>query len=86
MGYCLDEQANVTVTGNFTLTELPSGSHTLTVYANDTVGNMGTSPTISFSIAEPFLTTLVIESAIAVAVVGLVLVVYFKKRRSLKSA
>jgi len=81
MGYCLDELANVTFTGNFTLTQLPYGSHTLAVYANDTVGNMGSSEAISFSIAEPFPTTFALSSAGLVAIIGLGLLVYFKKRR-----
>lgn len=81
IGYCLDGQANVTLTENFTFTHLASGSHTLTVYANDTVGNMGASSAITFTIAEPFPTSLVIASAILVAVVGLGLLFYFKKRK-----
>jgi len=85
MGYCLDEQANVTVTGNFTLTELPSGSHTLTVYANDTVGNMGSSSTISFTISDPFPTTIVTASAGIVAIVTIGFLVFLKKRHRLKN-
>jgi hypothetical protein len=82
MGYCLDGQANVTVAENFTLTELPSGSHTLTFYANDTVGNMGASETINFSIATPFPTTVVATASIVtVACITAVLLVYFKKRK-----
>jgi len=41
MGYSLDGQTNVTITGNTTLTDLPNGLHFLLVYANDTYGNMG---------------------------------------------
>jgi hypothetical protein len=52
MGYSLDRQTNVTVTGNITLTDLPSGSHSLTVYANDTLGSMGASETVYFTIAK----------------------------------
>jgi len=85
MGYCLDDQANVTLTGSFTLTKLPYGSHTLTVYANDTVGNMGSSATISFSIAEPFPTKLALSSVGILAVVGLGLLVYIKKTHKLKT-
>jgi hypothetical protein len=82
MGYCLDGQANVTVAENFTLTELPSGSHTLTLYANDTVGNMGASKTINFNIAAPFPTTLVATaSGVSAALACLGLLVYFKKRK-----
>jgi len=50
--YVLDGQANVTITGNMTLTELSEGSHTITVYANDTAGNIGTSETVYFSIDQ----------------------------------
>lgn len=83
MGYCLDGRDNVTTTENFTLTELPSGSHTLTIYANDTVGNMGTSSTIAFSVAEPFPTVPVaaVASVAAVAVVGAGLLLFWKRRR-----
>jgi len=41
MGYSLDGQANVTITGNTTLTGLSNGPHHLKVYANDTYGNIG---------------------------------------------
>jgi len=41
ISYSLDGQANVTITGNTTLTGLPNGLHFLEVYANDTCGNMG---------------------------------------------
>jgi hypothetical protein len=85
IGYCLDGQVNVTTAENFTLTELPSGSHTLTIYANDTVGNMGTSSTIDFNIAEPFPTTLaIITFGAFVALVGVGLLAYFKKRNHAK--
>ena len=41
MGYSLDNQANVTITSNTTLSGLTVGTHNMTVYANDTAGNMG---------------------------------------------
>jgi parallel beta-helix repeat protein len=41
IGYSLDGQANVTITGNATLPALSEGPHYVFVYANDTVGNMG---------------------------------------------
>jgi parallel beta-helix repeat protein len=83
MGYSLDGQDNVTVTGNSTLTELTNGLHNMTVYANDTFGNEGASETITFNIdvPEPFPTILVMASVIIVAVVGIGLLVYFKKRK-----
>jgi N-acetylneuraminic acid mutarotase len=84
-GYSLDSKQNVTVTGNFTLTNLPNGSHNVTIYANDTFGNIGASQTISFTIAkpEPFPTATVaaVSGASAVVVVGAGLLVYFKKRQ-----
>jgi N-acetylneuraminic acid mutarotase len=53
MGYSLDGQANVTIAGNVTLSDLSVGSHSLVIYANDSAGNMGASQTVSFTIAEP---------------------------------
>jgi len=53
MGYSLDGQANVTVTGNTTLTGLADGTHYLLVYANDTSGNTGFSNITYFTVASP---------------------------------
>jgi len=50
MGYSLDGQPNATITGNTTLTGLSEGAHSVTVYANDTSGNMGFSDTVYFTI------------------------------------
>jgi len=50
IGYTLDGQANVTITGNTTLFDLSDGSHDLVVYANDTAGHMGSSSTVYFAI------------------------------------
>ena len=83
----------MTITGDTTLPELSYGSHSLTVYANDTVGRFGASETVYFSIAEeteaetqpsePFPTTLAIAAAsgASVAIVGAGLLVYFKKHK-----
>ncbi len=51
-GYCLDEKVNVTITGNTTLTGLSYGSHCITIYANDTFGNMGASEKVCFEISQ----------------------------------
>jgi hypothetical protein len=88
-GYSLDGEPNVTVTGsgaltNVTLANVANGVHSITVYANDTYGNIGASPTVTFTVAkpEPFPTALVATaSGLSVAVVGLGLLVYFKKRK-----
>ncbi|UCE15779.1 MAG: right-handed parallel beta-helix repeat-containing protein [Candidatus Bathyarchaeota archaeon] len=50
MGYSLDGQLNVTVAGNTTLTGLSDGVHGITLYANDTSGNMGSSSKVYFTI------------------------------------
>ena len=84
MGYRLDAQDYVAAAGNITLADLPQGQHTLTVYAYDTAGNIGPSGTVYFTVAEPesFPTALVATvSGISVAVVGIGLLVYFKKRK-----
>jgi hypothetical protein len=75
---------------NVTLTDLSNGSHNITAYVKDTFGNVGASETVYFSVKlpepqpepEPFPTTFVIASVITVAVVGIGLLVYFKKRHA----
>ena len=51
IGYSLDGEANVTITGDITLTDLSLGSHNIIVYANGTEGNMGASDKVDFTIA-----------------------------------
>jgi hypothetical protein len=55
MGYSLDGQGNVTVSGNTTLTGLAYGTHSIIVYANDTFGSMGTSSITYFTVTQPAL-------------------------------
>lgn len=50
--YSLDGQANVTISGNTTLTGLPNGSHSVTVYATDAYDSTGASKTVAFTVAE----------------------------------
>lgn len=50
IGYVLDENANVTILGNTTLTDLQDGAHSVIVYANNTYGRMGASEEVCFSI------------------------------------
>lgn len=80
--YGLDGQNNVAVTGNTTLTDLSEGEHDVTVCAIDSAGNKGNSETVPFSVEvpEPFPTTPAIASITSVAVIGLGLLVYFRKR------
>jgi len=79
--YCLDG-ANVTTAGNATLTGLSYGGHSLTAYAVDYAGNVGVSETVFFTLAEepgPFLTVLLVGSIFLAAMIGIGLLVYFKK-------
>jgi hypothetical protein len=50
IGYSLNNQANVTIPGNTTLTSLLDGVCYVVIYANDTTGNMGASSTVYFTV------------------------------------
>jgi len=50
IAYNIDSLRNISSTGNTTVQNLSDGSHFLTVYANDTNGNMGCSQKIHFTI------------------------------------
>jgi hypothetical protein len=85
--YNLGGKDNVTITGNTTLTGLASGVHTLTVYANDTAGNMAASDTITFQIySKPNPETLLIPTLTAATIVtagilSISLLIYCKKQK-----
>jgi hypothetical protein len=80
--YSLDGALNVTMEGNTTLTELPKSAHSVTVYAEDAFGNVGSSETVWFSVAEPFpVVPVAAASAAAVAVAVAGLLMYFRRRR-----
>ena len=79
--YVLDGQESVSINGNITLSELSNGEHNVTVYAQDVAGNADTSETIRFSVELPFPATLVIAIVAIVAIIGICLLVYFKKRK-----
>jgi len=92
VAYSLDGQENVTIAGNTTLTGLSIGAHNLTVYAWDEAGNVGAGQTISFTVTnvtseplqpvDPFSTTSVVAgSGVSAGIVGLGLLVYFRKRK-----
>jgi hypothetical protein len=50
--YSLDNQPDITILGNTTLTGLPLGPHSLTLYVNDTAGNTA-AKTLTFNIVSP---------------------------------
>jgi hypothetical protein len=82
--YSLDAQNNITITGNTNITDLPNGTHNITIYATDETGNTGASDTIHFTVEKPeqFPTTYI---AVAFTVTSIIiaagLIVYFKKRK-----
>ena len=90
IGYSLDGQANVTITGNITLTRLSYGAHSLVVYAKDTAGNTGTSETIYFSIGPnpgwpPGLPIVYVYAIVAVTIAAIAAVagyLFIKRRKS----
>ena len=81
MGYSLDGQGDVSVTGNSTLTGLANGLHNVTVYAKNEFENIGASETIYFTVKVPFPTMLVVASTATATIIGVGLIVYFKKRK-----
>ena len=83
MGYDLDGQANVTLTGNTTLNELAYGSHRLVVYANDTAGNMGTTGNINFIVAKPESFAIVPVAAVSLAALALAVagLLFYRRHR-----
>jgi N-acetylneuraminic acid mutarotase len=84
MGYSLDGQNNVTISSNTTITDLSNGLHNVTVYARDEFDNVGASATLTFDVKvpEPFPIIFVVAASAATAVVvGVSLLVYFKKRK-----
>jgi len=87
--YSIDLQQNITIMGNQTIGNLTNGLHSVTIYANDTYGNIGASQTINFTIAIPKAESFPTATVAAVSVVAVVavvltgLLVYFKKRKPL---
>lgn len=84
IGYSLDNQEQVTITENVTLSNLSVGHHTIAVYAKDNFDVMGVSETIYFNIApsEPSSVNIVLVIAsVSVAVVSIGSIVYLRKRK-----
>ena len=82
VGYSLDGKSNVTIDNNTTLTGLSNGLHKITVYANNTYGNVVVPETVFFTV-EPFpIMYVAVSVVVVVAVFGVCLLVYFKKRNS----
>jgi len=92
-GYSLDGHTNVTIASNspvanVTIANVTKGLHSITVYANDSYGNMGAS-TIAFTVAllEPFPTVAVAAASVAsVAVVCAGIIVYLRRLKDRKTS
>ncbi|MCJ7722255.1 right-handed parallel beta-helix repeat-containing protein, partial [Candidatus Bathyarchaeota archaeon] len=92
IGYSLDGQANITVSGSITLSSLSNGIHKLTVYAKDTDGNES-SDTVYFTISEEaeipteteetadFPITLIAAAIGVLAIVGVTLLYFLKIKK-----
>jgi hypothetical protein len=83
IGYSVDCQDNVTVSGNSTLLELSYGNHNVTIYAKDLLGNIGASETASFTVAKPGQNepwpVEVIATAIAILCISAAILLLYKK-------
>jgi parallel beta-helix repeat protein len=86
IGYSLDGQANITITGNTTLSGLSDGSHSIIVYARDDAGNTGVSDIVYFTIdiseSEPF-PLWIVAAVVIIAAAGVALLIYFIKTRKI---
>jgi hypothetical protein len=93
--YSLDDQANLTLAGNTTLSGLSDGPHCIIVYATDSAGNVGASENVAFTIATETqqaaasdqkeqgsleLSSIEVGSGITVFAAGLGVLLYSKKR------
>jgi N-acetylneuraminic acid mutarotase len=88
IGYSLDGNQNVTITGNETIANVTDGLHSITVYANDTFGNMGVYENATFTVAlpesdspQPLVTIAIAISGATTLIVVVAGVFYIKKRK-----
>ncbi len=83
ISYVLDNQNNVTIGDNSTLSDLSEGVHNITVYATDFAGNVGSSETLTFMVdkSESFPIMPITASIGVVAIVSVSLLIYFKKHK-----
>jgi hypothetical protein len=92
LGYSLDGEAPVTITGNTTLSGLSDGTHTIVVQAEDTTGSTGASSPVTFKVethtvgqpTEPQSASFPLPLAVVTAVAllaGATLIAYFRKHK-----
>lgn len=80
IGYSLDGGDNVTIAGNVTLAVLSEGSHRITFYATDLIGNNGASGTVFFEIA-PFPTVLLVGVAVTITIAVAIAYLFLKRKK-----
>ncbi|HLN44835.1 MAG TPA: hypothetical protein VK209_03935 [Candidatus Sulfotelmatobacter sp.] len=82
------DNSEIIVYGNTSLTDVPIGSHNITLYATDTAGNIGKSETINFTVSqqetenhqsEPFPIIPITASIGVIVIIIASLLVYSKK-------
>jgi len=88
MGYSFDKEDNVTISGNFTLSEADYGMHNVTIYAKDLLWNQGVSETINFTVIKaeqitPWLVGVII-TVIVIVFVSVILYKNIVKKRVLR--
>jgi hypothetical protein len=85
--YNVDGEANVTISGNTTLTNLTNGTHSLTIYAEDTNQNNLVSETVYFTVAkeddllQTFLDSPFLLGSTAIIIGVVIVAVYFWNRK-----
>jgi nitrous oxidase accessory protein NosD len=88
LAYSTDSQSNITINGNTTLIDLASGTHTITVYANNTQGATAASDTITFYVdtndTNLILTVAAGSGAIVAAITVAGLLLHRRKKPTLK--
>jgi hypothetical protein len=81
IAYNLDNQGNVTLQGNTTLTGISFGSHNIVVYANDTSGNIGKAGPIYFEVKPAEFLTFANLIIIVVIVAFVISLLLFRRHR-----
>ena len=79
IGYSLDDQDEVAITGNSTLSGLSIGVHNLVVFADDLTNQIRVSEPIQFTLVARLPTELIIASIAVAAVVSIGFLVYYKR-------
>jgi hypothetical protein len=83
--FSLDGKSNETLLGNAIIAGLDEGSHNVTLYASDLVGNSGASQTAYFSVRIPLpfptLTVAVGSMIVVVVSIGVAALIYYRKHK-----